>query len=71
MSWKKRRKKMVTTEKKSYVVGPDPVHTHVAPSDGSRWECNSPYCIALAVERPEDGGPRVHTKGDEPWRGRQ
>src|SRR6266700_2240695 len=63
--------KMATTEKKNYVVGLDPVHTHVAPSDGSRRECNSPYCIALAVARPEDGGRPVHTEGNEPWRGRQ
>ncbi len=59
------------TKRRSYVVGPDPVHKHTSPSDGSVWECNSPYCIALEIDRPEDGGPNVVTKGQEPWRGRQ
>jgi hypothetical protein len=43
---------------KSYVLGTRPKHTHNGPNSGA-WECNSPYCEDMAVDKPEDGGPLV------------
>ena len=53
-----------------YVYGNRPVHVHKGP-DGLEWHCNSPYCIQMAVNAPDAGGPQVIIEGLEPWRGRQ
>jgi len=43
---------------KSYVLGSRPVHVHRGPTSGE-WQCNSPYCDDMFVDKPEDGGPFV------------
>jgi hypothetical protein len=53
-----------------HVVGSRPVHVHISPSTSERWRCNSPYCIDMEVEPPENGGPPIIIQGQEPWRGR-
>ncbi len=55
--------------KSKYVHGTRPVHVHTD-EDGERWECNSPYCIDMATNPPEKGGPVPVIEGQEPWRGR-
>lgn len=54
---------------KHYRIG-QPFHIHRT-EEGKLWACSSPYCETITgVNPPEDGGPAVIQKGEEPWRGR-
>lgn len=48
----------VVAELLTYVIGKLPIHVHNGPKSG-KWECNSPYCNDMEVDRPEHGGPAV------------
>lgn len=59
-----------TQDPKQFVHGTRPSHFHRDPSDGSQWECNSPYCADIELRHPDNGGPPPIVQGYEPWRGR-